>query len=392
MPRKSALGLDHRHAYTAARAEYVPPAIRGERGHLLYVQDSTLMAQPLDGNTYALAGDPFAVAEQLGSSFGGSVAYFSTAPGGALTYRTDAFSGGLSLTWFDREGSRLGTIGPSGNHLDIALARRGDQVAFAFVDAQSSNPDIWLMDAKQGVPSRFTTSAGVEIAPVWSPDDQKLAYSGTDEGGFLNGFVKTVASSGKEEPVVKRGRIRDWSSNGRYLIYDLRGADSLFRFWVMPLDGDRKPVTYEIDRFNLAQGQFAPSGSDPPKWIAYVSNESGANEIYVQSFPPTGRGMRVSSGGGVEPRWRADGKELFYVAPGGSVMAVETTLAPTFSRGVPRELFKAAIASGGPRAFAFHYDVAPDGKRFLLITTPQADAPAPPPITVVLNWQAALKR
>jgi len=102
--------------------------------------------------------------------------------------------------------------------------------------------------------------------------------------------------------------------------------------------------------------------------------------------------MRVSGNGGTEPRWRADGKELFYIAPGGSVMAVDTTLEPTFSHSVPRELFKAPIASGGPRAFAFHYDVAPDGRRFLLITTPQTDVTAPPPITVVLNWQAALKR
>jgi Tol biopolymer transport system component len=374
-----------------SRAEYVPPATRGRPGHLLYVRDATLMAQPLDSDRYTLAGEPFPVAEELGTAFGGNLAYFSTSPSGALAFRTGEFSSGLELTWFDRHGGRLGTVGPRGNYLDIALARRADQVAVAFGDGQSPNPDIWLMDAKQGVPTRFTTSAGVEIAPVWSPDDQKLAFS-SDEGGILNGFVRDVASSSKGDPVLRRGRIRDWSSDGRYLLYDSRGTDSLFRFWIMPLEGEQKPITYELTRFNLAQGQFAPSGSAAPKWIAYVSSESGSNEIYVQSFPPAGRGMRVSSGGGTEPRWRADGKELFYIAPGGSVMAVDTTLAPTFSRGVPRELFKAPIATGGPRAFAFHYDVAPDGKRFLLITTPQADATAPPPITVVLNWHAALKK
>ena len=373
-----------------SRAEYVPPATRGQPGHLLYVRDATLMAQPLDSDTYTLAGEPFPVAEELGSAFGGNLAYFSTSPSGALAFRTGEISGASGLTWFDRGGDRLGNIGRSGIYLDVALSRRADQVAVALVDAQASNPDIWLMDAKQGVPSRFTLSPGQEVAPVWAPDDQKLAFS-LDEGGFLNGFVKDVAGGGKDDPVVKGGRIRDWSSDGRYLLYDRR-ADGRFRFWVMPLEGERKPITYERDRFNLAQGQFAPSGSAPPKWIAYVSNESGANEIYVQAFPPSGRGIRISNNGGIEPRWRRDGKELFYIAPGGSVMSVDVTLEPTFSHQAPKELFKAPIASGGPRAFAYHYDVAPDGKRFLLITTPQADATTPPPITVVLNWQAALKK
>jgi eukaryotic-like serine/threonine-protein kinase len=376
-----------------SRAEYAPPMTPGAQGHLLYVRDSTLMAQPLDSTTFTAAGDAFPIAEQLGGAFGGNLAYFSTSRGGALAYRTGGFSGSLQLTWFDRSGQSLGTIGPSGNFTDVALSRRGDQIAAAYFDGQKSTaPDIWLIDVKQGVPSRLTTSTRVEAAPVFSPDDRRLAFS-TDEGGLgLNGIVKDLTGASKDDPIVKRGRIRDWSADGRYLLYDLRDSDNLFRFWVMPLEGERKPITYELARFNLAAGQFAPSGSVPPKWIAYVSNETGANEIYVQSFPPNGRGIRISSGGGLEPRWRADGKELFYIAAGGSVMGVDTTLEPTFLHGVPRELFKAPIASGGPRAFAFHYDVAPDGKRFLLITTPQAAKTAPPPITVVLNWQAALKR
>jgi Tol biopolymer transport system component len=385
-------GLNERLAEGVSQARYAPPTVSGAPGHVLYVRDGTLMAQPFDSELFKSAGDAFPVAEGLGGTFGGNVAYFSTSSNGALAYRASTFSGGLQLTWFDREGHSLGTIGPNGNFSDVALSRRGDQVAVAYADAQSTAPDIWLIDVKQGVPSRLTTSTFVEVAPAWAPDDRRLAFSTDESGGGLNGIVKDLTGASKDDPVVKRGRIRDWSSDARYLLYDLRDADGLFRFWVMPLEGERKPITYELARFNLAQGQFAPSGSAPPKWIAYVSNEAGANEIYVQSFPPTGRGMRVSSGGGTEPRWRADSKELFYIAPGGSVMAVDTTLEPTFSHSVPRELFKAPIASGGPRAFAFHYDVAPDGKRFLLITTPQAAKTAPPPITVVLNWQAALKR
>jgi Tol biopolymer transport system component len=380
----------------ATRAEYAAPAMSGEPGHLLYVRGTTLMAQSLDSRTYALVGDPVAVAEQLSGAFGGLAAFFSSSPSGVLAYRIGGSPTDFRLTWVDRSGGALGSVGPSGNYLDVALSPDANQVAVALMEGQSATAsDIWLMDARQGVPSRLTTSTGAHIAPVWSPDGQKVAYSYAGETGPLDGFVRDV-SGNKEQPVVKAGRIRDWSEDGRFLIYDFRispAVGGVFRFWVLPLDGDRKPIEYALDRFNLAQGQFAPSGpAGPPKWIAYVSNESGANEVYVQSFPPSGRGIRVSNNGGQEPRWRRDGKELFYIAPGGRVMSVDVALAPTFTHESAKELFKAPIASGGPRAFAFHYDVAADGKRFLLITTPQAEASAPSPITVVLNWQAALKK
>jgi eukaryotic-like serine/threonine-protein kinase len=266
----------------------------------------------------------------------------------------------------------------------------------AFVDTRLITPDIWLMDAKRGVPSRFTTSPGIEVAPVWSPGDRRLAFSsGETAAGGLVGFMRDLTTSAADDQVLKRGRIRDLSPDGRYLLYDDRGGTGRSEMSVVPLDGDRAPIPYSVDRFSIAQGQFAPvadRGSGPPKWIAYVSNEAGDNEIYVQAFPPTGRGIRISSGGGLQPRWRRDGRELFYIAPGGSVMATSVTLAPDFKFEPPRELFKVPITSGGPRAFAFHYDVTPDGKRFLVITTPQAEAEGTNPITVVLNWLAGVKK
>jgi eukaryotic-like serine/threonine-protein kinase len=377
-----------------SRAQYVPPAAPGEPGHLLYVREATLMAHPLDSD-FTLAGDAFPVAEQVESTFSGLVAFFSGSPNGALAYRTGTSSGGRNLTWFDREGKSLGTIGPTGNYTDVALSRAGDRVAVAFVDTRLITPDIWLMDAKRGVPSRFTTSPGIEVAPVWSPDDRRLAFSsGETAGGKLGGVIRDLSTSAADNQVLKAGRIRDLSSDGRYLLYDDRSGTGRFQMSVVPVDGNRVPIPYSVDRFSIAQGQFAPvadGGSGPPKWIAYVSDEAGDNEIYVQAFPPTGRGIRISSGGGLQPRWRRDGKELFYIAPGGSVMTTDVTLAPDFKNQPPRELFKVPITSGGPRAFAFHYDVTPDGKRFLVITTPQAE-PASSPITVVLNWQAGLKK
>jgi Tol biopolymer transport system component len=376
-----------------SRAQYAPPRHKGDPGHLLYVRDATLMAQPVDPESLEQRGDAIPVAEQLSGAFGGALAYFSVSSSGALAYRAGGFSAGFTLRWFDRSGTALESIGRVGTYTDIALSKSGTQAAVTFVDDQSSTPDIWIADTAQAVLSRFTSSPAAEISPVWAPDDRRLAFSSLRTAQGLQGFIQGIDGA-KEQQVVSTGRIRDWSSDGRYVLYDYRDSSGLFRFWVMPLDGDRKPIAYTHDRFNLAQGQFAPGDgtSGPPRWIAYVSNETGANNVYLQSFPPTGRGVLVSTGGGAEPRWRRDGKELFYVSPNGTLMAVDVTLTPTLNVGPPRELFKSPIASGGPRAFAFHYDVTPDGKRFLLIARPDQTAPAASPITVVLNWQATLRK
>jgi Tol biopolymer transport system component len=389
--------MRERLAEGARRAQYAPPVRRGEPGHLLYVRDGALLAQPLDSTSFELAGDAFPVAEQVGAVVGGAVALFSVSSRGGLAYRTEDGAGSFQLTWFDRAGNAVASIGPTGVYTDLDLSGRGDQVAVAFEDARSIGSDLFLLDAQQGVPSRFTSAPGVDDAPVWSPDDGRLAFS-SDRGGIygaVNGFVQDINGVAKEEQVLNSGRIRDWSLDGQYLLYDDRDGNGAFRLWVLPLGGDRKAILYPHARFNAAQGQFAPNpgigAPGPPRWIAYTSNESGENEIYVQPFPP-GRKIRISTGGGIEPRWRRDGKELFYLAPGGRVMAVEVTLEPEFERGPAKELFKAAIRGGGPRAFSFHYDVAPDGKKFLVIARAQQQAAAPSPITVVLNWQAALAK
>ena len=160
--------------------------------------------------------------------------------------------------------------------------------------------------------------------------------------------------------------------------------------WVVPVEGERKPAPFLVTPFSETQGQFSPGPAGSPRFVAYLSNESGQNEIYVQPFPAGGGKFQVSSGGGVQPRWRRDAKELFYIAPNGTLMAVEVKTAPRFEAGVPKALFQSRIWGAGLTNFVFRYDVSADGQRFLINTQPEQTAAAP--ITVVVNWTAGLRK
>lgn len=228
------------------------------------------------------------------------------------------------------------------------------------------------------------------------PDGQRLAYS-SDHGGTygdLNGYIRAVDGVGQDQFVAKAARLRDWSRDGKYLLYDARERGTgAFQLWYVPLEGERKPVSLSHERFNEAQGQFAPVPEGaPPRWIAYTSNVSGDNEVYVESFPEGAGRLRISTNGGIGPRWRSDGKELFYLSRDNAMMAVDVKVGASFEHGAPHELFKAPVRGGGPQAYALHYDVSPDGQRFLIIAQSATGDAASPPITVVLNWLAGVKK
>src|SRR5262249_22490898 len=176
-----------------------------------------------------------------------------------------------------------------------------------------------------------------------------------------------------------------WSSDGRFLLYEVLGPKTGYDLWVLPLEGDRKPFPYLQTEFDEFLGQFSPDG----RWVAYSSNESGPQQIYVQGFPKSGAKFMVSVTGGLRPRWRRDGKELFYLSPDRKMMAVEVrTTASGVEAGKPRELFQTRAIATFP---TFHiYDITADGQRFLINTT--LESAGPPPITVVLNWREGLKR
>jgi eukaryotic-like serine/threonine-protein kinase len=206
--------------------------------------------------------------------------------------------------------------------------------------------------------------------------------------------VKSANGTGDEEALLKSDRTlgipKDWSSDGRFLIYGTIEGKSRRDLWIMAMDGEHKVTKFLQTEANEAGAKFAPEGQASPRYVAYTSDESGKEEVYVTTFPDPNKGKwPISSGGGYQPRWRRDGKELLYFTADGKLMSVDVTLSPIFKAGAPKLLFQAPIFGGGASSDRILWDLTPDGQKFLINTTSN-DLSAP--IVVVINWQAALKK
>jgi Tol biopolymer transport system component len=377
---------------TSTRFRYAPPSENGKPGHLLFLREDTLMALPLHANTFALAGDAFRVVERVASSL--NEAFFTASNSGTLAYMAGTSYSGSWLRWFDRSGKSLGDLGEPGNYNNLALSHDGKRAAIVWTDPRTANRDIWLFDVARRIRTRFTFHEAQEWDPVWSPDNSRIVFSSNREGNY-NLYVKDSSGVGDEERLQNaqaNERPCDWSSDGQYLMYT-RGSRGSSKLWVLsqPL-GDpakRKTMPYLDTQFDTGQCQFSPDG----RWVAYTSDESKHGfEVYVQSFPPGAGKFQVSNAGGVQPRWRRDGRELFYVSADGKLMAVDVKTTASFEAGIPHALFDPSFLGGSGGMFVFRYDVTPDGQRFLVNTLGQSEAAAPETITVVLNWQAGFKR
>jgi Tol biopolymer transport system component len=373
-------------------AAYAPPAAGSGNGHLLFLRDGTLMAQPLDARRFELAGEPFPVAEQVGSYL--SRGFFSVSANGALAYLSGSPGVNSQLVWFDRGGKSLGTLGQPANYYGgLALSPDGKHVAVGEGDQTGS--DIWLLDVARGVHTRFTFDTR-SLKPTWSLDGTRLVFNSNRGQDGMS--WKDSSGSGNQELLSKSGSPDDWSADGRYLLYIFSDPKTTHRdLWVLPDPAgppeNHKPMPYLQTPFDKRQPRFSPDGH----WIAYTSDESGPRQyqIYVQSFPAGAGKFQVSTGaGGTQPRWRRDGKELFYLAADGKLMAVETQTTPKFEAAAPKALFDPQIPRGGVPPFMYYrYDVTADGKRFLVNSSPTApESSAAAPITVVVNWLAGLKR
>jgi eukaryotic-like serine/threonine-protein kinase len=358
---------------TDTNAAYAPP------GYLLFTREAALTAQTFDVASLTLTGAPFPVAEQVGRLRSTSEAYFSVSETGVLVYKSSD-AGMTQLVWFDRSGQQLGATGPPGYYLFPTLSPDEKRVAISRDDAQAGNYDIWLLDLARGIPSRFTFDPASDVYPVWSPDGSRIVF-GSGRDGAWNLYQKSSSGAGSEEAISKsseRTFPSDWSSDGRFILYTQLSPTTVWDLWVMPLFGDRQPISFLQTKFNETNGVFSPDG----KWIAYESDDSGSSQVWVQSFP-AGSKWQVSSEGGSLPRFRRDGKELFYLAANGKLMAVEVkanTSGLEFS--APKPLFDTHSTD--------RYAVTADGQRFLISTPIQETASAP--ITVILNWTAERKK
>jgi hypothetical protein len=367
------------------RAVYAPP------GYLLFALQRTLMAQPFDAHRLQVTGEPFPVAERVGHSLKQQESLFSVSETGVLTYQ-DVASERRQLVWFDRRGTQLGFVGQAGVQSTVTLSPDAKRVALVRDDPQTGNRDIWLLELARGTSLRLTSDEAWDRYPVWAPDGSRIVFTSGREG--VDNLYQTPASgTGSEEALFQStdGKYpMHWSADGRFLVYQVAAPKTFTDIWVLPLTGERQPFPFLQTEFSEEHPQFSPDG----RWIAYTSNESGRPEIYVQSFPPSSGKWQVSTHGGTHPRWRGDEEELFYVDPHGKkLLAVRVKGdAHTFEADVPVALFEVNVGRYIPGLLAgmYHYDVTADGQRFLVNTL--VEAPPSPPITVVLNWIAGLKR
>jgi eukaryotic-like serine/threonine-protein kinase len=354
-------------------------------GQLVYTRDGALKTQPFDARKLELAGEPTTLDENR------DVTLFSVSDDGVLVYWIGGYRSS-QLTWIDRRGKVLGTPGEPSDNLTLAISPDGTRSAVSrFGD---HGPGLWVFDFERGTNTRFTLDSSNSLDASWSPDGKRIIFASNRDGGTMNLYQKLVDGAKNEELLLKSSEDKNptsWSRDGRFLLFSARDPKTKADLWVLPLEGDKKPKPFLQTEFNEQDGHFSPDG----RWIAYTSDESGRNEIYVRTFAPGSGGATdsggktlISTGGGVGPRWREDGKELFYLAPDGKVMAVEITNNPVFRPGVPKELFQGPAQSLTPGGS--QWDVAPNGERFLIAALSVQSAPAP--FTVVLNWQTTLKQ
>ncbi|MCA1573001.1 MAG: protein kinase [Acidobacteria bacterium] len=363
---------------TTLNAAYAPP------GFLLFLRNETLIAQRFDADELQLTGEPFPIAERVAFNPGLSRGAFSVSENGVLAYRSGSGQINQPL-WFDRGGKQIGSLGAAGLYFTLRLSPDETRAAVDLTDTQTGTEDIWLFDLSRGIPSRFTTDPANDSNPLWSPDGSRIVFTSNREG-VRNLYQKIASGGGNEEVLLKSTEEKvpdDWSSDGQFIVYQTINRKTKWDLWVLPMSGDRQPFPFLQTEFNEQAAQFSPDG----KWIAYSSDESGAPEVYVQTFPASGGRWRVSTDGGRQPRWRRDGKELFYITADGKLMVVDVKLGATFEADVPQTLFGTRVLT--LPSFRNQYAVTADGQRFLINL--MIEETSATPISIVVNWTADLK-
>jgi Tol biopolymer transport system component len=353
---------------------------RYTQGHLLFLRGTTLMAQPFDPTRLMLSGEAMPVADQVQTdpAWRGAFALSDT---GVVAYQAGASSS--RLLWFDRAGNQKGVLSDRANYDDVFLSPDGTRASVSIRESGTSSRSIWTVDVASGRRIRFTFDAGEQFEAPWSFDGSQRVFN-SPRKGHLDLYRKSSSGAGSEDELLADDVDKypqSLSPDGRFLIYMVFGVTTGQDLRILPLTGERKPFDLLATPDNEGGGQFSPDG----RWIAYWSNATGRNEVFVARFPGAEEKWQVSATGGIFPRWRADGKEIFYRSPDNKLMAASVNgQGSSFVVNAVRPLFD--VRPGGPHWF---YNVAPDGQHFLVNTAEEQTTSAP--ITLVVNWPAALK-
>jgi Tol biopolymer transport system component len=382
---------DTRRILTCMSGPIYVPSSDSDSGRVLFLRQGTLMAQPFDLHRLEAFGEVVPIAQQVGSYIGYGL--FSASSNGVLVYRSN-FGQNYQLTWFDRQGRILKTVAEPGSYNSMALSPDERRVAVSRTNPEDTpNWDVWLLDLTRNTSTRLTYDEARAIFPVWSSDGSSIIFDSIHDGEMNLYLTLASGAAGSRLLVESTAEYKNdkyatsVSRDGGFLLFTVEDPATKGDLWVLPLHGDRKPRPFLRTKFNESSGRFSPDGH----WIAYTSDESGSDDIYVREFSSgsaqgpwdAGGKWLISKGGGTDPRWRGDGKELFYVASDGKLTSVDISAKPMFKAGAPKPLFQLPPGFIGG-------DVTADGRRFL-VGVPVAQS-ASVPFTVVLNWQTILKK
>jgi Tol biopolymer transport system component len=355
-------------------------------GHLLFARDDNLIALPFDAGNRHVTGDPFSVANQLASSLSGTS--FSASATGVLAFGRTASAPVTRLTRVDRAGKVLSTIGEPGRYQNVALSPDGRQVAVSLATGTPPNQDIWVVDVDGPGRRRLTFGPEADVRPVWSPDGRAIVFGTLHAGRGNRIYRKASNGDAQEEPLMSSDANTndlpsDWSHDGALIAFIRTGPGTGSDIWLVDVTGAGKPFPFLATNALETGAMFSPDG----RWIAYSSNESGEDRVYVQPLPATGAKYQVSRSGGIQPIWREDGKELFFLALDSTLMVVRIASSTPFEVDSPRPLFATGLTDLSTRRL---YAVSKDGARFV-VNVPQ-DLFAPPTLTVIVNWLGAVQR
>jgi Tol biopolymer transport system component len=355
-------------------------------GYVFYAREGTLFAMPFDPKRLVSSGEAVPVAQKV-SGFGSFLNFtpFSATEAGLLLFQPDVATPSR-LLWFDRGGKELGSVGEADLYGSMRLSPDGKKLALGIIDSRRSRSEIWLVDLATGARTKLVSGDAQNSDPIWSPDGDRIAFASDRraKGVHSDIWVKSI-NGGTEELLLESADARtpeDWSKDGRFFSFNAMPVSGRrnVQVWLADLGSARKASPFQTNALYQFDSRISPDG----RWLAFVSDESGRAEVYVVPFPGGGGRWQISANGGAYPRWRGDGRELYFLSSDNKIMAVPVTADTTLHAASPTPLF---AVHGNPGADVF--EVTSDGQRFLVNSLP-ADLGSPP-LTLVTNWPATLR-